>query len=175
MRIRQQQYPSAKEWNNKFIKRKSSWLGVITLVNALFLLLGLLCWTGTYLRNKDLNEYGQRYSYQEQGNVVVLDLGDKISVELQFGRSSVKIVDAYRVSTRREQTQVILFIQAYLHNQNKSLPRSITDCVGEYRLHCMLYQCGYKVARTKDVDLEYEKDPRWYVNVCSRLLGLTGL
>ena len=175
MLIRQQWYPSAEEGSNNVQKRKGSWLSVITLINALFLLLGLLCWTGTYLRNKALNEYGQGYSYQQQGNVVILDLGDEINVELHFGKSSVKIVDAYRVSTKNEQTQIILFIQSYLQSQDKSLSRMITDYVGEYRLHCKLYQCGYEVARTKDVDLEYERDPRWYVNVCSRLLGWTGL
>ena len=174
MRIRKLSYPSAEGADNRKNKQKGV-IGVITLVNALFLLISLLCWTGTYLRNKALNEYGQGYSYQQQGNIVVLDLGDETNVELRFGKSCVKIVDAYRVSTLKDQAQVILFIQDYLHNQDKSLSRKITDCVGEYRLHCKLYQCGYEVARTKDVDLEYERDMRWYVNVCSRLLGFTGL
>lgn len=148
---------------------------VLTLLNALFLLLGLLCWTGTYLRNKALNEYGQGYNYQVQGNTVALDFGNGMNVNLRFGENSVKIIDAYRVSTTKDQTQIILFVQSYLHKQGKELSRKVTDCVGEYRLHCKLYEFGYEKERTKDVDLEYDGDPRWYVNVCSRLLGWLGI
>ena len=86
MRIRKLSYPSAEGADNRKNKQKGV-IGVITLVNALFLLISLLCWTGTYLRNKALNEYGQGYSYQQQGNIVVLDLGDETNVELRFGKA----------------------------------------------------------------------------------------
>lgn len=174
MRIRQQRYPSAEEWENKNIKRRSSCIGVITLINALFLLVGILCWTGTYLRNEALNECVQGYAYEVCGDTVDLDLGDDVRVELRFGENSVQIKDAYRVSTIKDQTQVILFIRQYLSKQNQPLTRTVTDCVGEYRLHYRLYRWGYEEERTKDVDLEYEGDSRWYVNVCSRVLGFVG-
>ena len=174
MRIRKLSYPSV-EGADKRKNKQRGVIGVITLVNALFLLISLLCWTGTYLRNKALNEYGQGYSYQQQGKIVVLYLGEDVRVELQFGENSVKITNAYCVSTIKDQTRVILFIQQYLDKQNRPLMRTVTDCLGEYRLHCKLYKWGYEEERTKDVDLEYERDTRWYVNVCSRLLGFTGL
>ena len=175
MRIRQQLYPSAGETNNKIKKRKDRRISVLTLINVLFLLLGILCWTGTYLRNKALNEYRQGYSYEIDGDVICLQLRDEVKVNLRFGTTSVKIEDAYRVSTTEDQTQVILFIQSYLGKQGKQLSRTTTDCLGEYRLHCKLYLQGYEIEHTKDVDLEYDEDPRWYVGVCSRLLGWSGI
>ena len=173
MRIRQPSYPSAAE-NNKTKKGKGRRISVLTLINVLFLLLGILCWTGTYLRNKALNEYRQGYSYERDGDVISLRLNDGVKVNLRFGNTSVKIEDAYRVSTIKDQTQVILFIRQYLSKQNQPLTRTVTDYVGEYRLHYRLYKWGYEEERTKDVDLEYEGDSRWYVNVCSRVLGFVG-
>lgn len=175
MRIRQHSNPSAKGSGNEIKKRKGRRISVITLINALFLLLSILCWTGTYLRNKALNEYRQGYSYRLQDEVVKMSLSSGIEVELRFGENSVSIKDAYRVSTTEDQTQVILFIQSYLQEDGKNLSRTVTDCLGEYRLHCKLYEQGYKRERTKDVDLEYDEDPRWYVSVCSRLLGWSGI
>lgn len=173
MRIRKLSYPSAEGADNRKNKQKGV-IGVITLVNALFLLISLLCWTGTYLRNEALNECVQGYAYEVCGDTVDLDLGDDVRVELRFGENSVQIKDAYRVSTIKDQTQVILFIRQYLSKQNQPLTRTVTDCVGEYRLHYRLYRWGYEEERTKDVDLEYEGDSRWYVNVCSRVIGFVG-
>ena len=175
MRIRQQSYSSAEEARSKTKKRKGRRISVLTLINVLFLFLGILCWTGTYLRNKALNEYRQCYSYEIDGDIICLRLHDGVKVNLRFGETSVSIKDAYRVSTTEDQTQVILFIRSYLQEDGKHLSRTVTDCLGEYRLHCKLYEQGYKREHTKDVDLEYEKDPRWYVGVSSRLLGWSGI
>ena len=68
----------------------------------LFFLLSILCWTGTYLRNRTLNEYGATSAYQTQAERVVLELEDGVNVELLFGDKGVKIKDAYRVATLRE-------------------------------------------------------------------------
>lgn len=175
MRIRKKSYRSAEESKNKIKNDKSSWIRIVTLINALFLLFGFLCWTGTCFRNKALNEYKEGYEYLVQEDRVSLDLGDGVNVELRFGKSSVLIKDAYRVSTTKEQAKIILFIGSYLRKEGKQLTRSNTDCLGEYRLHCELYKQGYEQARTKDVDLEYDNDPRWYVNLCSRIIGWTGI
>ena len=174
MRIRRYSAPSTEETEHKQTK-KSSWLSLITLINALFLLLAILCWVGTCSRNIALNEYREGVVYQVQDDVVHLKLASGIDVELRFGENSVKIKEAYRVSTVKEQTQVILFIKSHLHRKDKRLTQTTTDCVGEYRLHYTLYHYGYEIEHTKDVDLEYASDPRWYVNVCSRLLGWTGI
>lgn len=175
MRIRQPSYSSAEETRSKTKKGKGRRISVLTLINVLFLLLGILCWTGTYLRNKALNEYRQGYSYERDGDVISLRLNDGVKVNLRFGNTSVIIEDAYRVSTTEDQTQVILFIQSYLSREGKHLSRTITDCLGEYRLHYKLYTQGYEIEHTKDVDLEYNTDPRWYVGVSSRILGWLGI
>lgn len=192
MRIRKEWYPPAEEWENKSKKRKGSWIGAITLINALFLLVGILCWTGTYLRNETLNEclckehnhqsfekvcsfMGYNLEPNKKKDVVIFQLENGTRVELEFGESSVKIVDSYRISTLEEQTKIILFVQSVLDEHGKEMTRDLTDYIGEYRLHCILYELGYARDQTKDVDLEYGDDPRWYVNLFSRLIGLLGI
>ena len=191
MRIRKLSYLSAERIDNRKNKQKGV-MGAITLVNALFLLISLLCWAGTYLRNETLNGYSlMEFRFQGCNNVVALvrrdlefnELNDAVNlllengttVELQFGENSVKVVDAYRISTIDEQTEIILFVQSYVLNHGKELTRDLTDYIGEYRLHCKLYEWGYATAQTKDADLEYGKDPRWYVNLISRVIGLLGI
>ena len=147
----------------------------MAIFNVLFFLVATLCLVGTCSRNKALNEYKEGCTYKVQGNAVYLSLSNGVNVKLQFGEISVKIKDAYLVSTITDQTQIVLFIQLYLQGKGKELSRTTTDCVGEYRLHCALYHMGYKKEHTKDFDLEYDNDARWYVNVCSRVIGWTGL
>ena len=156
-------------------KRQGSWIGALTLINALFLLLGFLCWTGVGLRNRALNDYSQGFIYEENEGFVCLELKNGENLELYFGTESVKVKDADKVSGLQEQTKVILFIQEYLLKQDKRLSRKTTQYVGEYRLHYFLYKLGYKRAQTKDADLEYEQDSRWYVNAVSRWVGWLGI
>ena len=191
MRIRKLSYPSAEGADNRKNNQKGA-IGVITLVNTLFLLISLLCWTGMYLRNKALNGYSlmefrfqccnnvvafarRDLEFSELDDTVILRLENGTMVELQFGENSVKVVDAYRISAIDEQTEIILFVQSYVSNHGKELTRGLTDYIGEFRLHCKLYEWGYATAQTKDADLEYGNDPRWYVNLISRLIGLLGI
>jgi len=87
MRIRKKSYRSTEEPKNKIKNDKSSWISIVTLINALFLLFGFLCWTGTCFRNKALNEYQEGYEYLVQGDRVCLDFGDGENVELRFGKT----------------------------------------------------------------------------------------
>lgn len=175
MRISRRSCLPAERSKSRIKQRKSRWGIALTILNTLFLLLSTLCWAGTYSRNKALNEYSNGYTYDEKEQIVCLELEHGRKVDMQFGESSVKIKDANRISTLKEQTHIILFIKYYLKLQGQVSIRSNTEYLGEYRLHCKLYKLGYQKERTKDVDLEYGKDPRLYVNVFSRVLGWMGI
>ena len=101
MCIRLRSCPPVEGKEKKIKKRGSRRVIVLTVITALFFL-SILCWTGTYLRNRTLNEYGATSAYQTQAERVVLELEDGVNVELLFGDKGVKIKDAYRVATLRE-------------------------------------------------------------------------
>lgn len=93
--------------------------------------------------------------------------------EIIFGKTSVRVVDSYKVKDRADRLRIIKAIQYELSAQGVST-RETTSMEGEWLFHNIAYAaCGIKQA--KDVDLEYEKDKRWYVVLISEILGVTGL
>lgn len=93
--------------------------------------------------------------------------------EIIFGKTSVRVVDSYKVKDRADRLRIIKAIQYELLAQGLST-RETTSMEGEWLFHNIAYAtCGIKQA--KDVDLEYEKDERWYVVLISEILGVTGL
>ena len=93
--------------------------------------------------------------------------------EIIFGKTSVRVVDSYKVKDRADRLRIIKAIQYELWAQGVST-RETTSMEGEWLFHNIAYAtCGIK--RAKDVDLEYEKDKRWYVVLISEILGVTGL
>ena len=108
--------------------------------------------------------------------------GDRIErniIEIQgeeykiiFGKSSVRVVDSYKVKDRADRLRIIKAIQHELSAQGLST-RETTSMEGEWLFHNIAYAtCGIRQA--KDVDLEYKKDERWYVALISEILGITG-
>lgn len=93
--------------------------------------------------------------------------------KITFGKNAVSITDSYKVKTRADRLKVIKAIQNELRERGLST-RTTTSMEGEWLLHNIVYQIN-GVQKAKDVDLEYEKDKRWYVALPSEVLGLTGL
>ena len=93
--------------------------------------------------------------------------------KITFGKNAVSITDSYKVKTRAERLKVIKAIQNELRERGLST-RTTTSMEGEWLLHNIVYQIN-GLQKAKNVDLEYEKDNRWYVAVPSEILGLTGL
>ena len=92
--------------------------------------------------------------------------------EIIFGKTSVRVVDSYKVKDRADRLRIIKAIQHELSVQGLST-RETTSMEGEWLFHNIAYAtCGIRQA--KDVDLEYEKDERWYVALISEILGITG-
>lgn len=93
--------------------------------------------------------------------------------EIIFGKMSVRVVDSYKANDRADRLRIIKAIQYELSAQGLST-RETTSMEGEWLFHNIAYAtCGIKQA--KDVDLEYDKDKRWYVVLISEILGVTGL
>lgn len=92
--------------------------------------------------------------------------------EIIFGKKSFRVVDSYKVKDRADRLRIIKAIQHELKAQGLST-RETTSMEGEWLFHNIAYAtCG--IEQAKDVDLEYEKDERWYVVLISEILGITG-
>lgn len=91
-------------------------------------------------------------------------------VRLCFDKNSVKAERSYKVKDRAEQVYLIAFVYSYGRKTDIRIERSVTDMLGELRLHNALYAVGYKRKNTADADLDYDRDRRWYVNFISKII-----
>ena len=156
------------------MKKKRS-LIVLTAVNILILLMSIYCLIRTTQNNKFINSYITDFDYAEYENgKVILTLEEDKRITLHFGNDSVKVVQSYQATSRKESVSVMLFIRYYTQSKGMKLSRSNTQILGEYRLHNLLYNVGYKRAQTADADIDLVKDRRWYVNIVSSVYGWIG-
>ena len=95
-------------------------------------------------------------------------------VELVFDEDSVKIVDSYRLSYD-ERFEVLSFIKSYLNVKGIKNCRTIQNYEGELYFHSLSYNLGFIKESSKDADLEYQSDSRWYVRYASIVLQILGL
>lgn len=154
-------------------KRRS--LIVLTVVNILILIMSIYCLIRTTRNCKFINSNASEFVYEEYENgKVILTLEEEKRITLQFGNSSVKVVQSYQATSREESISVMLFIRYYTRQKGLKVHRSNTQILGEYRLHNLLYTVGYKRAHTGDADIDLVKDKRWYVNVLSSVWGWIG-
>ena len=154
-------------------KRRS--LIVLTIVNILILIMSIYCLIRTTQNCKFINSNASEFVYEEYENgKVILTLEEEKRITLQFGNSSVKVVQSYQATSREESISVMLFIRYYTRQKGLKVHRSNTQILGEYRLHNLLYTVGYKRAHTGDADIDLVKDKRWYVNVLSSVWGWIG-
>ena len=154
-------------------KRRS--LIVLTIVNILILIMSIYCLIRTTQNCKFINSNASEFVYEEYENgKVILTLEEEKRITLQFGNSSVKVVQSYQATSREESISVMLFIRYYTRQKGLKVHRSNTQILGEYRLHNLLYTVGYKRAHTGDADIDLVKDKSWYVNVLSSVWGWIG-
>ena len=71
-------------------------------------------------------------------------------VRLCFDKNSVKAERSYKVKDRAEQVYLIAFVYFYGRKTDIKIERSVTDMLGELRLHNALYVVGYKRKNTAD-------------------------
>ncbi len=155
-------------------KRRS--LIVFTVVNIMLFLMSLYCLIKTTQNNKIFNSIDTEFDYEECGySKVILSLEKGKKVTLVFGNNSVKVVDSYQATSKRDSISVMMFIRYYAEKRGYVVLRSNTQIMGEYRLHNILYTFGYKKEQTSDADIEFVKDRRWYVNMVSSVCGWIGI
>ena len=78
---------------------------------------------------------------------------------VSFGSESVHLEDSYTVDSRYDRQKVSTIIR------NTGLTeRSVTNIAAEWKFHNIAYDLNIKRASAEDADIDYVKDPRWYVN-----------
>lgn len=90
--------------------------------------------------------------------------------QLAFSSHKVKIFNSHIFSTE-EIRSIVLYIIDYAEKYGIKISRSYKELCGEIILHKWLYKLHIKRAQTKDCDLDFTQDGRWYVNLLSKIIG----
>ncbi len=148
---------------------------MIPLTAILSIMLCSSCAVKGIENQKKINAKQENFIYREINETeVVFRLTNGKETTMQFGERSVKVKNAYEANERAEGIEIVLFIRWYADRKGYKVTRKNEDVLGEYRLHNYLYELGYKKEQTRDSDLEYDKDKRWYVAVISKIIGWCG-
>lgn len=112
----------------------------------------------------------------EEGCVAIRREGEGEVSQLVFGSHKVKIFDSYIFSTEEIRSIVLYIIGytevfGYTEDCGLKISRSYKELCGEIILRKWLYKLHIKRAQTKDCDLDFHKDSRWYVNLLSKIIG----
>ena len=86
----------------------------------------------------------------------------------------MKINDCQTLS-KEEQVEVVSFIIDYLESNDIYYDRTVNNFVAELSLHSYLCKLGIAEASTKDADLEFVEDSRWYVRTGTLLFQIFGI
>jgi len=118
---------------------------------------------------------GQAYSdYNTDTEIITYKLQSGKEKDIRFGETAVVIVDSTDL-TRKERIEVLCFISHCLKEKGIACTRTIQNMEGELVLHTFLCRINYKTDQTKDTDLEYTKDRRWYINAATTVMQILGL
>lgn len=149
---------------------------VITALNLIILILLTICVLRIDKMHREINATGDEFHYTETKNgEVLLDLGDHGIAAMRFSKDGVSIEDSHLFDNPECLPQVLSFVRYYASREGYSIPRSNIELIGEYRLHTMLYNIGYKPEQTGTLNWDFYEDPRWYVNTASSIIGWCGI
>lgn len=110
---------------------------------------------------------------QDETNIVSYRLSDDKEIEVEYHVDYLTIKDCYKLN-KDERLELLSYIYCSNQIKNKST-RSIQSMEGELALHVYLYDLGIEKASTKDADLEFGYDNRWYVRLFSSVLQILGV
>lgn len=135
------------------------------------------CSIGNFIINQiligDISQKGHE-TYQTEQNVITYSLSCGKEIEIYFFDESVRINESYCLS-RSERLEVLCFIVYCCEQKGIACSRTIQSLEAEWIMHNLLYRINYKTESTKDVDLEYIRDKRWYVNATTIMMQILGL
>ncbi len=112
------------------------------------------------------------YTETEGKTQVVLPSG--MTATLSFGKNRVSIEPAAG-TTRKDALFIVRFIKGYAEKEGIPIRAPTTALIGEYRLHAIISEWGYKKNRTEKADIDYNGDSRGYVNFTSQIFGILGV
>lgn len=125
---------------------------------------------------EQFNSTENDFDYTDKGQgFVVLILNPKDKVAIEFDETSAIVWDAYRYDDRPMMVKIIRFIRYYCNEHGVKITRENSELWGELRLHTTLYKMGNRQSQTRNADIDYTSDKRWYVNIMSSVLGRMGI
>ena len=83
--------------------------------------------------------------------------------KLSFYNNHVQIEKSYHFNFD-ERMETLEYFISYTKDNNLLMSRDIKSLESEWYIHNVCYNLGIKKDSSKDVDLEYIEDNRWYVN-----------
>ena len=149
---------------------------IFTVVNLTILILLTVCMLRIRQMHREINAATDAFHYTETAKGEVnLNLGDHGIASMKFSKDGVSITDSYLFDNGECLPTILCFVKYYAAREGYEIGRSNIELIGEYRLHTILYEIGYKPKQTKTLNWDFEEDPRWYVNTVSSLLGWCGV
>lgn len=149
---------------------------IFTVVNIIILILLTVCMLRIRQMHREINVATDEFHYTETENgEVTLNLGDHGIASMKFSKDGVSITDSYLFDNGECLPTILRFVKYYAAREGYEIGRSNIELIGEYRLHTILYEIGYKPKQTKTLNWDFDEDPRWYVNTASSLIGWCGV
>ncbi len=93
------------------------------------------------------------------------------NVLLSFYNDHVKIFDSYQYNFE-ERMEILYHVQESAKENDIEIKRDIIKLESEWYIHNVCYNLGIEPESTKDADLDYVKDARWYVNFATDVASL---
>lgn len=109
---------------------------------------------------------------EEDTVVLILSTGRKAKV--RFSESGAKVIRCDRFD-RKERMEISSYINEEWMRRDIPHRRSAQSLLAELSFHTYSYRMGIEREKSIDADLEYESDPRWYVNIAVAFFETMGL
>ncbi len=154
---------------------KKKTIMAVTILNLLLMLIAIISWVCVAAHNESINSVRPTFDYTETDEGILLNLQDRGTVHITFGKGGVSIADSHLHDNPRSISEILMFARYYAAKLGYEMERSNSELIGEYRLHTILYQIGYKQEQTGTLNWDYAEDPRWYVNAASSVIGWLGV
>lgn len=150
---------------------KKRWVIFFIVLNAAILSVSVFCLVLTG-RNVHLFNQDPDVSIHEEGDAYVMTATSGREYKLSLNNGGVKVIGSFK-ATREDCIDIIHALDSIV--PKGVFMRSNSDLFGELRLHNFLYALGIARENTRDCDLDYICDKRWYVEATSKLIGWTGI
>ncbi len=139
----------------------------------MLILIAILSVTNFLINTAYVYEYKDEEVENIEGNIISGQLNSK-SYNVVVYETGVKIIDGHQFN-KEERFIILSKIKKHIDKQGIELDRTINNLEAEWSLHNYLYQLNFATDSTKDADLEYLKDDRWYVQTSTLLLQILGI